>query len=873
MTKRILLAARRCSIHMLPALIALALFACSGDSSDPINSDLGKSSSSSAMPTAISKAKIYGVAQKGPFQGAVVTVYELDKNLKRTKSHSGKTDSKGYYEIEIKNGKLASPYVAIEVYGYYTNEVSGNPSTELMTLKAVADVSDKDNVNINVLTHLEADKVIELAKEGKSFDEAKKEAQKEVLAALGVKENVTRNSEDMALFGGNASDNVLLTVSVSLQGNRTTGEVSSLLAELGNSGKFDVEKGLTGIDMGKVGNNIRSLEPSAKLPDIFPAATGPNTSNGSGSGSGSGSNKGSGSVSSGGGWSGGGGGGTTPAPNTPSSSSASIADTSKCGNWNYNPATNVCEGGEVKEPVCGTVKYDPTTHFCTRSESDPKVVRKCGGKGYDTRTKYCDGNEIKEKVISLCDGFINGATRQHEGKDKKQFCDPRDGTKYVYVDIGSQTWMAENLRYSAEGSKCGNYDDNSLSDANTKTCDTYGRIYDWSTAMNGVCPAGWHLPSNAEWTTLTNFVGGELTAAPKLKANSSLWISNSKGTDDYDFSALPGGQFYSGSGSIFAGVGVYGNWWSATEYNASSAYSRNISGNNDVYKATSVKTDLYSVRCVQDDHPKEFTFADIQYWIGTGENEAMLIIQWNDGKTPEALAWGYKWEEKDGPKYGIDVINDIASVDERLFYLRHNTGVWGFDIGGLGFNASGEAKIGKNEETCQSPVDGSVQTNSYDYDSWVICNGADARWYAGWTNGYWSYWTSENDASKLGYSSVGASSRVLKNKSIDAWNAAPGMKSFPLSVITPVTPNPNGSQPKPSSSSVSVEPSSSSIEPSSSSVVLSSSSSEPEPSSSSVVLSSSSSEPEPSSSSTILSSSSEVVSSSSSAVGGGGLCA
>jgi len=404
--------------------------------------------------------------------------------------------------------------------------------------------------------------------------------------------------------------------------------------------------------------------------------------------------------------------------------------------------------------------------------------------------------------------------------------------------------MAENLKYNAKGSKCGNGNDNSLNDANTATCDTYGRVYNWSTAMNGVCPEGWHLPSDAEWTTLTNSVGGETTAGTKLKANSPLWNSNGKGTDDYGFSALPGGRYYSGT---FGGVGFYGDWWSATEYNGS-AYSRDMFYGGDVHRASSDKTDLYSVRCVRDKSngfvepssssgyaPIEisnFTFSDIKYWVGSGSDSAMLIIQWNDGKTPGALAYGYRWE-KGQEKTGNDMIIDIAKADKRLFYLKFSDAIGRSVIGGIGFSASGEAKIGIDGVSCKSPVNGSVETSSYNFDSWKICDGADARWFAGWSNGYWSYWTSDNTY-VLNYSDVEVSSRVLKNKSIDAWNAAPDMKNHPLSTtITPVS-IPSSSSVEPSSSSVepsssSVEPSSSSVEPSSSSVEPSSSSSEPEP--------------------------------------------
>jgi uncharacterized protein (TIGR02145 family) len=162
--------------------------------------------------------------------------------------------------------------------------------------------------------------------------------------------------------------------------------------------------------------------------------------------------------------------------------------------------------------------------------------------------------------------------------------------------------MGENLNYDAEGSKC-----YSNSDAN---CAQYGRLYDWATAMNGasssdlnpsevqgVCPVGWHIPSDDEWTTLTDYVSGAATAGMKLKSKTG-WFENT-GTDDYDFSALPGGVGYSDGG--FINVGYHSFWWSATENNASNAWRRNIEyGYDNVSRRNESKTRLFSVRCVED---------------------------------------------------------------------------------------------------------------------------------------------------------------------------------------------------------------------------------------------------------------------------------
>ena len=171
--------------------------------------------------------------------------------------------------------------------------------------------------------------------------------------------------------------------------------------------------------------------------------------------------------------------------------------------------------------------------------------------------------------------------------------------------------MAENLNYNAPDSKC--YDN---IEAN---CATYGRLYNWATAMGidakynmeewggsdlkhkGICPTGWHIPSNADWGVLITTVGSE-TAGRYLKATSGWRDYEGKsgnGTDDFGFSALPGGSYdYSG---YFVNVGNVGFWWSSSEIFSDNAYFWNMGyGYEDVYYDRINKSDLFSVRCLQD---------------------------------------------------------------------------------------------------------------------------------------------------------------------------------------------------------------------------------------------------------------------------------
>jgi uncharacterized protein (TIGR02145 family) len=157
------------------------------------------------------------------------------------------------------------------------------------------------------------------------------------------------------------------------------------------------------------------------------------------------------------------------------------------------------------------------------------------------------------------------------------------------VKIGEQTWMAENLNIKAGNSWCYDGDDSN--------CDRYGRLYDWATAKR-VCPAGWHLPTRQEWDDLIEEVGKNVSGK-RLKSK-SRWKNNGNGTDDYGFSALPGGYRYSDGN--FNTAGNFGYWWTATEYGSGYAYNRYMHYDDDgVGENYGDKSYGFSVRCVRDD--------------------------------------------------------------------------------------------------------------------------------------------------------------------------------------------------------------------------------------------------------------------------------
>ena len=172
------------------------------------------------------------------------------------------------------------------------------------------------------------------------------------------------------------------------------------------------------------------------------------------------------------------------------------------------------------------------------------------------------------------------------------FTDKRDGKTYKMVEINGQVWMAENLNYAAEGSVC--YENKA------GNCAKYGRLYNWYTAMKA-CPAGTHLSSDEEWKALVNYAGGREKAGTKLKSSKG-WESEKgvpAGTNEYGFSALPGGVGY--SDGRFYNADSIGIWWNAFEFFANSARCRNMVYDDEyVNWSHNDMTMLLSVRCVQD---------------------------------------------------------------------------------------------------------------------------------------------------------------------------------------------------------------------------------------------------------------------------------
>ncbi|MFH0864743.1 MAG: fibrobacter succinogenes major paralogous domain-containing protein [Bacteroidota bacterium] len=223
----------------------------------------------------------------------------------------------------------------------------------------------------------------------------------------------------------------------------------------------------------------------------------------------------------------------------------------------------------------------------------------------------------KQNLFTFINAVLFLLTTFHQETRSQQtsiMTDIRDGCIYKTVILGGQTWMAENLNYiTSDGSWC--YNNDSIN------CERYGRLYNWETAKE-VCPAGWHLPSKAEWDTLVIYLGGKEVAGSKLKSN-SYWYTKHDSISNYAhvvecshkntekkhdsilinssyFSGLPGGGYY--AGGIFDYEGEFGIWWSATGYNPYNAFYFSLFDTSTeagiIHHA--LNSTGFSVRCIKD---------------------------------------------------------------------------------------------------------------------------------------------------------------------------------------------------------------------------------------------------------------------------------
>jgi uncharacterized protein (TIGR02145 family) len=233
--------------------------------------------------------------------------------------------------------------------------------------------------------------------------------------------------------------------------------------------------------------------------------------------------------------------------------------------------------------------------------------------------------------ISEANSYTNGTTLHTCGAPNVHNPDltngsitDQEGNVYKTIVIGTQEWMAENLNTSIY--RNGDVIPTGLSNADWEnTINTqqgawayynndasyacpYGKLYNWYACVDArqLCPLGWHVPTDAEWSVLTSYLGGEGVAGGKMKttgtieAATGLWYTpNTGATNSSGFSGAPGGG--RGSYGDYGLIGDDGNWWSSSEFDTYYAWSRNLYyGDGNAYRGPLGKLLGFSVRCLRD---------------------------------------------------------------------------------------------------------------------------------------------------------------------------------------------------------------------------------------------------------------------------------
>jgi uncharacterized protein (TIGR02145 family) len=275
----------------------------------------------------------------------------------------------------------------------------------------------------------------------------------------------------------------------------------------------------------------------------------------------------------------------------------------------------ITDGGEAvtERGVCWSIRTNPTISDNATSDGNGTGIYSSSVTGLASNTTYYVRAYATNSIGIAYGNEVSFVTQEPPTGDI--FTDI-DGNEYSTIIIGTQVWMAENLKTTKynDGTDIPNVTDNTewenlstgayawYDNDQASNGDTYGALYNWYAVETGqLCPVGWHVPTDEEWTTLNDYLGGEKVAGGKLKeAGTTHWKDPNEGaTNETGFTALPGG--YRISNGTFYYIGDTGYWWSATEGSTIDAWSRGMYFNNsNVSWGSNYKEDGFSVRCLRD---------------------------------------------------------------------------------------------------------------------------------------------------------------------------------------------------------------------------------------------------------------------------------
>jgi uncharacterized protein (TIGR02145 family) len=445
-------------------------------------------------------------------------------------------------------------------------------------------------VNINLLTHLERARLKELVKNGKTFAQAKAEAQSEILALFGWNNPDMPGSEELDISVNEEKNGILLALSILMQGRRNTASLTSLLADFsailknGTEGdsvfiadfRYEELPQFPSIRQNLI-NRYQSIGITADIPDFEKYLM--QFFNNSGAGP-----------------------GIEVFPCTGIDSSQAVLHFSIQPN-SQNTTVSVDIGYNE-----GIYSYSLTPEPDEVSGSDTVKF------SFPLINLYAE-QEYHYRIKAINQA---GATYSDDYSFETW---PRpaiypNSASYAAVKIGTQVWLRENLHTSI-------YNDNTsiplvtdsiswkllstpgycwYNNNESQVKEPYGALYNWYTVNTGkLCPSGWHVPSDADWNTLIEYLGGEAVAGNKLKEEGNAhWSSPNSASNESIFTALPGGIRSSGGEFMF--LNFSGNYWSSASIDQTNSTYISLRNNKDsIINGLSYpkKTGL-SVRCVRD---------------------------------------------------------------------------------------------------------------------------------------------------------------------------------------------------------------------------------------------------------------------------------
>ena len=524
--------------NLLAALVfGTSFWACSGDKT------AGTDEQSEGL-YAIKNLDIAGVSQKGPFvKGSAVTVQGIDcKTMKFTDEVFEGEVKNNMGEFVVEKVNLSTTCAVVEVTGEYRSEMTGKKVSDKLTLRALTNLKDRTHVNVNLLTNLEYERVMYyVAEKGKTFDEAKDLAEKDVLAAFGMAGETTE-FENLNIFGTSDADATLLAISVLMQGDA---DVKTLTERLDKFNESFAESGKWNDDDTK--NAIVDWIANAVAKAVMDSIR-KNMEN----------------------W-----GFANEVPDFETAVDAFATNVSK----EKNSDSVKTEGWSWDVPK--EARFNPNIKYDSIIDPRDKQVYKV--------VKI----EVKDKNYSqvwMAENLNYADSVKTPSLKGQNWCYNND-EKNCKVSGRYYTWAA-----AIDSVALANDSKNPLNCGYGKTCGI-------NRGVQGICPDGWHLPTLHEWGLLSVALGNAGVAGDSLKALTG-WdyagTADNNGVDAYGFAALPTGRMVSTSSWSNVGSNVY--YWSSEE---DGTYEARYSNINNIYTKFYLfqgsKKYGQSVRCIKGD--------------------------------------------------------------------------------------------------------------------------------------------------------------------------------------------------------------------------------------------------------------------------------